>query len=93
MGCACKNAKKTEALIVNANDKEIQKKGVKRILSWLWDSFASLLRYIMVIFLIFLMVPIVISILICNLIFKGEMYFQIPDWFMKKKDNLERELN
>ena len=34
MGCACKNAKKTEALIVNANDKEIQKKGVKRILSW-----------------------------------------------------------
>lgn len=92
MGCNCKNVKKVEMLLPNANNKEKRTLGVYKILDWLGNGILNLLKTLCVMILIAILCPIVFIILIYNLLFRGGMFFEIPSFISKKIHKINKEL-
>ena len=93
MGCNCKNAKKVEALLPNANDKTYKKHSLKSIGLWIWDIIVSLVGKLCVMLLVCMLCPIIIAILLFNLFFRGGMFLEIPDFLLKKVKHYEKKMN
>ena len=92
MSCNCKTAKKVEKLLPNANGKEKKSLGVYKILDWVGNSLWNLFKTLCVAILIGVMCPIVFIILIYNLIFRGGMFLEIPNFLNKKIGKSNKEL-
>lgn len=93
MGCNCKNAKKVEALLPNANDKTYKKHSFMGVLLWIWGFIKSILQKCIIVVLICVLSPIIICILLFNILFRGGMFLEIPKFLQKKMKQYETEVN
>lgn len=84
MGCNCKNVRKIQNLIPNANHAQIERKGVKRMLYLIIDGLQNFLIKIMILMLLTVAFPIVFIIIIFNLFFQGKPTIPMPKKIVEK---------
>lgn len=84
MGCNCKNVKKIQNLVPNANHSQTERKGVKKLLYLVIDGLQNLWVKILVMLIIAIVLPIVFLILITTLFFQGKPTIPMPKKIIKK---------
>lgn len=83
MGCSCKNVKKIQDSIINANGMNVERKGIKKVLYKIIYGLNSLWVKILVMLLIMVSIPFVFIILSFNLFFQGKPTIRLPKKFLK----------
>lgn len=83
MGCNCKQVKKIQNLIPNANRSNSERKGIKKLLYKLIDGVQNLGIKILVVLVIAIALPIVFLTLTLTLFFQGKPTIRMPKKIVK----------
>ena len=83
MGCNCKNVKKIQNLIPNANHSNGERKGINKVLYSMLDKLHNIWIKILMTIVLIIAVPIVCLILVINLFFQGKPTIKMPKKIVK----------
>lgn len=84
MSCNCKKVEKLEvALAPNANDREVDKRGVKSIMKWIGVCLWKLFLYFFIFIGVCIATPCIMAIVIFNALFRGEAFIKIPSAWLR----------
>lgn len=84
MGCNCKNVKKIQNLVHNANDLQVERKGASKILFKIVNGLQNFFIKIFILLLLVCVTPIVFIIITFNLFFQGKPTIPMPKKIVEK---------
>lgn len=90
MGCNCKQIKKMQSFLPNANKKQIEKKGFLGILHKMFNSMANIGLKIIFSIILIIAFPIVLAILIFNLFYDGKATVKVPKKALQAAINTDK---
>lgn len=84
MGCNCKNVKRIQNLIPNANHSQNERKGVEKLLFSMINSLQNFMIKIFILLLLLAITPIVFIVIAFNLFFQGKPTIPMPKKIVEK---------
>lgn len=84
MGCNCKNVKKIQNLIPNANHSHNDRKGIIKLIFNIFNSLQNFSIKILILALLLAIIPIVFVVIAFNLFFQGKPSIPMPKKIVEK---------
>jgi uncharacterized membrane protein len=89
MGCNCKKAQRIEKKYPEFSKKELNKKGINKILNIIKNIINRLIGTVIIILLCLILLPIIFVIIIYSFMFNGKMSLKLPNLSKLLKKNKE----